>query len=335
MGRYTTIGTTAAIVFKKTLNITSNVNNYNLYNAAVAAGWPPAKRIRLTLNIASGVTVGSTSTSIPALDISGFKAVDDITVINSGSILGKGGAGGLGGTSTSVNGQPGQPGGAAIRVVSPSKIKLTNNGVIGGGSGGNGGAGAIRNTGYRLPCFWRFYYGHVWSNPGSGCQNCNHGSLGCNTGGCSDNATNPGNTLAQSTWNLYVTNVAYRNQQARGYNYVVQVRQGWTLVNQTRFTCGCGCDGRSITRSIRQGKSTRNITYTMYCCNMCIVRCTFFDETLPGANGAAGANGGGVNGSKGADNSYTGGAGGTRGNYFVGNAQITLRNNGTLRGGVS
>ena len=54
-------GTVAATV----LTISSNTNDYNIKSAAVAAGGDTSTPVILTIN--SGVTVGSTSTSTPAM----------------------------------------------------------------------------------------------------------------------------------------------------------------------------------------------------------------------------------------------------------------------------
>ena len=75
------------------------------------------------------VTVGSTSTSNPALKIES-NGVGSITITNSGSIEGAGGAAGA-------------SGGDALEVAGSVAVTLVNNGTIkaGGGGGGNGGAG--------------------------------------------------------------------------------------------------------------------------------------------------------------------------------------------------
>jgi len=77
--------------------------------------------------INSGVTVGGTSTSTPAINVPSGGA-GTITITNNGNIYGKGGA-------------AGSVGGDAI--VAASACNVTNNGNIksGGGGGGNGGAG--------------------------------------------------------------------------------------------------------------------------------------------------------------------------------------------------
>jgi hypothetical protein len=75
------------------------------------------------------VTVGSTSTSNPALKIES-NGVGSITITNSGSIEGAGGAAGA-------------AGGNALEVAGSVAVTLVNNGTIkaGGGGGGAGGAG--------------------------------------------------------------------------------------------------------------------------------------------------------------------------------------------------
>src|SRR3990167_5791320 len=71
------------------LVISSNTNNYNIYDAAVVAGWVSGKAVTLTIN--SGVVVGSTSTGSPALTTGAFPAGTSVTIINNSSIIGAGG----------------------------------------------------------------------------------------------------------------------------------------------------------------------------------------------------------------------------------------------------
>ena len=77
--------------------------------------------------INSGVTVGGTSTSTPAINVPSGGA-GTITITNGGNIYGKGGAAGAGGGDA---------------IVAATACNVINNGNIksGGGGGGNGGAG--------------------------------------------------------------------------------------------------------------------------------------------------------------------------------------------------
>jgi hypothetical protein len=120
--------------------ISASTNNYNLKTAAIAAGWNQVAPLVATLTINGGVVVGSTSVSTAALN-SGttFPVGSRITLVNNGTIKGKGGDG----TSCrwvsassgywAANGG-GEAGGTALKTTIPTTV--TNNGVIAGGSGG-------------------------------------------------------------------------------------------------------------------------------------------------------------------------------------------------------
>jgi len=128
-------------VFKKAyaFTVSSNTQNINLNSLATSLGWGGTLPIVFTLTINSGVALGSSSTSTPALIISSFPAGTEITIINNGYIVGRGGNGGNG--AYRAAGGAGGNGGAALSIAYATTI--INNGVIGGGGGGGGGgAGA-------------------------------------------------------------------------------------------------------------------------------------------------------------------------------------------------
>lgn len=124
--------------------ISSNTTNYNLRNAAIAAGWDGVKKLKGTVTINSGVYVYSTSTGTPAFSTGSLPAGSDVTVVNNGTILGRGGNGGS--SPVRGNGSPGSSGGVGFYAT--SGIKVTNNGRISGGGGGGGGGGGITNADY-------------------------------------------------------------------------------------------------------------------------------------------------------------------------------------------
>ena len=96
------------------LNITSNVNNYDIGAALAAVGGSKTDGVPVIVSISSGVTVGSTSTATPAmLTGTGWSAGASITIINNGSILGAAGSygNGVGGNGGGGNGGSGAPGG--------------------------------------------------------------------------------------------------------------------------------------------------------------------------------------------------------------------------------
>lgn len=124
------------------LTIASNTNNYNIFSNK--GGSYVAGKSNVTVTINSGVTVGSTSTGTYALETgSGWASGDTITIVNNGSVRGRGGNGANGGTATYpnvTNGGNGGSGGNAFRAQFATTI--TNNGTFAGGGGGGGGGGS-------------------------------------------------------------------------------------------------------------------------------------------------------------------------------------------------
>lgn len=116
---------------------------------AYAMAGMPSTAVSFTFTIAAGANIGSMSTASPALDFSGFPAGSTISIVNNGTIHGRGGRGGRGafaGDVASANlygdGTAGGAGGDAIRLPSAAcTINITNiNGrILGGGGGGGGG----------------------------------------------------------------------------------------------------------------------------------------------------------------------------------------------------
>jgi hypothetical protein len=138
---YVKNGGTWNAVFKRNYEYTvsSNTTNINLNSLATSLGWGGTLPIVFTLTINSGVSLGSSSTSNPALLISSFPAGTEINIINNGYIVGAGGAGGNGRWRTA--GDAGSNGGDALSIAYATNI--TNNGTIGGGGVGGGGGCAF------------------------------------------------------------------------------------------------------------------------------------------------------------------------------------------------
>lgn len=127
--------------------ISANTANYTL-NTAKASGYSSGKT-DMTLTINSGVYVYSDSTGTAALIVdTSWAAGDTVTIVNSGTILGRGGAGGTGGQTffngSTENGQPGGSGGLGLLV--QRAITLNNLNRISGGGGGGGGSGAATSN---------------------------------------------------------------------------------------------------------------------------------------------------------------------------------------------
>ena len=129
--------------------------NICLRTQAVAFGWP--QNVGVTAIVPSGAVVYSSSTNFFALTVQGCFP-QGVTLINNGTIVGKGGQGGYGNwysackSNYPINGQPGSH---AIAVTVP--ITIINNGTIGGGGGG-GGSAWIGDVGY-----WQ-----LWDSAGGG-----------------------------------------------------------------------------------------------------------------------------------------------------------------------
>lgn len=126
--------------FQVSLTISSNTTNYNFRTAIINAGWDQVKPVIATCTINSGVYVYSTSTGAYAWQTgTSFPAGSSLSLVNNGTIIGRGGNGG-GGGSSGGNGGGGAGGGPAL--YAGAGISITNNGRISGGGGGGGGGGA-------------------------------------------------------------------------------------------------------------------------------------------------------------------------------------------------
>jgi len=118
----------------ESFELSSSSNNYNIFTTAFGS---PAVAGKFTLTIASGVTVGSTSTATVSLTVGNFPAGSNVIIINNGTVEGKGGAGGAG-TYAGV-GLAGGAGGDGFDATVACTI--INNGTFSGGAGGGGGGG--------------------------------------------------------------------------------------------------------------------------------------------------------------------------------------------------
>ena len=171
----------------KTVDITSNQNNFNLYTHLGS----PSQPLSVVVNISADVTIGSSGPSLPswcpyycaitrtnlpkrpsAFTVGNFPTGSTVIINNNGYISGGGGYGGAGGNSFSkgpnypqlLNGSTGGAGGDGIVKGSSNNfdISIVNTGTIAGGGGGGGGAGATlqqSTTGYG---------GSTWGRGGHG-----------------------------------------------------------------------------------------------------------------------------------------------------------------------
>jgi hypothetical protein len=153
--------------------IASNTTNVNLRSAAITAGWNQSSALQATIN--SSIVVYSTSTGSYAMTVNGAFP-GGVTLVNNGTILGKGGDGG------SVY-SAGSAGGPALLVSSAVTINNGSGRIAGGGGGGGGGT----NGGYCL----------IPLDPGPGCDvfaqtggGGGGGGIGISSGGTAGSGTN-------------------------------------------------------------------------------------------------------------------------------------------------
>ena len=114
--------------------------NLNLRAYALANGWDGVSAYTATFG--ANVTIYSTSTSVPALTIDGSWP-NGVTVINNGSIIGKGGKGGNGYLAPSFGElalMSGETGGSAISLGVNATITNNSGAYIAGGGGGGAGS---------------------------------------------------------------------------------------------------------------------------------------------------------------------------------------------------
>ena len=140
--------------------VSSSTTQLNLQTLFTSSAWSSSVPKRVEIN--SGVVIGSSSISTPALTVGGG-AGGVVRINNAGSIQG------AGGSANSGNGGP------AVRANSPTQIQNTGQiyaGGGGGGRGGTGGSGSCSNnppTPTQCPC-------------GGGNTRCEGGSCPCGGG---------------------------------------------------------------------------------------------------------------------------------------------------------
>lgn len=122
--------------------ISSNQTNADLRSLAVSAGWNQSSQLVAT--IASGVYISSNSTGTAGLTVTGAFP-NGVTLNNSGTIVGMGGAGGKG----QMNGTTGGAGGTAL--LAQTAVTVNNSGIIAGGGGGGGGGGYRSSPQFKAP----------------------------------------------------------------------------------------------------------------------------------------------------------------------------------------
>jgi len=117
------------------VTVATSTNDLDVSTFSKSLGWDGSAPLVVTIN--SGVVVSSTSVGAYAMTFSGTYP-GDATLINNGTIIGRGGNGGNG--VTGGGGGSGTSAGPALNA-NFVKINVTNNGIIAGGGGGGGAGG--------------------------------------------------------------------------------------------------------------------------------------------------------------------------------------------------
>lgn len=114
---------------------TLNVNLRTAYDSIYPA--PTGVEV-VTFEVASGITVGSSSPSLTSIDVGTWPAGVTLKLTIKGRVQGAGGLGG-GGGNFNTNGSPGGTGGTAVTTT--RAITIDNQNQLWGGGGGGGGGG--------------------------------------------------------------------------------------------------------------------------------------------------------------------------------------------------
>jgi hypothetical protein len=131
-------GLTTAGRLVANIAISSNTSNYTLNTAKVTGYKAGATDVVLTIN--SGIFVSSSSTGSYAFTVdTSWTTGDTLTIINNGTIIGRGGNGGNGGGGS---GGPGNGGSGGPALLVQRSVSINNGNRISGGGGGGGGGDA-------------------------------------------------------------------------------------------------------------------------------------------------------------------------------------------------
>lgn len=176
----------------------SNGNNF-----FIQAGSPTVPK-KWCVYVNAGVTLGASTQSGAALNFAGLPGGSEVTLYNSGTIVGGGGNGANGGQESDVYcasdgpGGVGSNGGDAIVSALSIKVNVINTGLIaGGGGGGGGGSGGCRAWGGGGGGGRGIPGGLAGGPPGSGGQRATGGlCTSCTNAGCAANSGTAGTTLA-------------------------------------------------------------------------------------------------------------------------------------------
>lgn len=130
----------ALVQYKINITLSTSTTTFSLPSALSIGGYTGARigKSAITITVTTNTVVGSTSTIVPSLAITGTNVSDTISIYNFGRITGRGGAGGRG-ANYGGSAVAGSAGGTAIRILQP--VTVFNYSVVAGGGGGGGGGG--------------------------------------------------------------------------------------------------------------------------------------------------------------------------------------------------
>ena len=193
------------------LALASDVSNIDVRALAIADGWDGNEP--LAINVNSGTTVYSTTTSTAGMLIAG-SFPNGVTINNSGAITGRGGS-------------AGQDGGDAVEITTSDSVTITNNSgaFIAGGGGGGASTGGGGGAGQSLP-----------NTAGPAARSISKGYSVCGgyTYGCSEGGT----VLASCCITSYAT-ITY----AAGGNQGAYAGSGGTTTGSSGSCIGSGTGG--------------------------------------------------------------------------------------------
>lgn len=192
-------------------SIVDDVANADVRALAISDGWDGSEP--LVVNVTSGTTVYSTTTSTGGMVVSG-SFPNGITINNSGAITGRGGS-------------AGQDGGDALEITTSDSVTVTNNSgaFIAGGGGGGASTGGGGGAGQSLP---------NTAGPAASSSNVTYSSCGSVTFGCSE-----GGTVTASCCGPSVATITY----AAGGNQGAYAGSGGTTTGSSGSCVGSGTGG--------------------------------------------------------------------------------------------
>lgn len=223
--------------------ISSSRYNFNLYSELQALNWGGGPAI-VTVTINSGVYIGSNSTSTHSFDTGGtYTSPMDITIINNGYILGRGGDGSSAVYTPNNGGNcwytpDAQSGGPAFRAT--TNVKIYNNGTIGGGGGGGGHGETAWGTGSWDGYQWTTVMYQGGGGGGGAGYPGGSGASGMNSGSGIGGAGSSGSTTSGGGGG---GTIGYTNVGGSGGSLGASGASGSSLGGSPGSGCGAGSGG--------------------------------------------------------------------------------------------